>query len=607
MSKMHREGDSGSEEATTLLSRDVGGAFRLLLAANPLPMWVYDLETLGFLEVNDAAVAHYGYTRAEFLKRSIADIRPNEDRARLHQILAERKDAFGYSGTWRHRRADGTLIDVEVTSHILDWEGRPASLVVAHDVTETRRLQEELARRALYDEATGLANAALFLDRTADALERAKGSLCVGVVVVGLSGLDALSSMAGDAAADALVAEVARRLGSCCSENETLARLGGGRFAVLCETAERDGVLRLANSVAAALEGSLSVPDFGELRAAPAVGVALGDGGDLDAAALVHDATSAMRHAAERGQRSFLFANPALRRADLEAFETERALAGALGAGELHLFYQPVVDLHDGGVVACEALVRWDRPEVGLVGPDRFIPLAERSGLIVELGAWVIDHAIAEAATWPGRPAHRPRVGINLSARQLHDDRLVERFIGACGASGLSPASVCVELTESAFVATDDYGAYKSLAALREMGIEVAIDDFGTGYSALSYLTHLPVDVVKIDRGFVAGLGADRADALLVEAIITVAHGLGLRVVAEGVETPAQLQALCDLGCDAAQGYLLARPTPSEDLPGVLDAATRAASGRAMTGAAPRGGPKMSAVSMRRTFPPAAS
>ncbi len=584
--------------------RDPGGVFRLLLSANPLPMWIYDLETLRFVEVNDAAVAHYGYSRAEFLRMTIAEIRPEEDLPRLHRAVAERKDALRYSGTWCHRRSDGALLEVEVTSQLLDQEGRRAVLVVAHDVTETRRLQRELARRALYDDATGLANAALFVDRTAAALAREGDHGHVGVVVVGLSGLDAVAATAGDAAGDALVAEVARRLRGCCGARETLARLGGGRFALLCETSDRHGVLRLAGSVVAALEVPVAVAGLGELRAAPAVGVALGSDQDQDAAGIVRDATSAMRHAAERGGDSFVVANAELRRAALEAFETEQALAGALLAGQLHLLYQPVVDLHDGGVVACEALVRWERPGFGLVGPERFVPLAERSGLIVELGTWVIERAVAEAATWPGGSSHRPRVGINVAARQLHDERLVERITDACGAAGLSPAALCVELTESAFVATDDYGAYRALAALREMGVEVAIDDFGTGYSALSYLKHLPVDVVKIDRGFVAGLGTDRADALLVEAIVTVAHGLGLRVVAEGVETDAQLEVLRGLGCDAVQGYLLARPTPTGALPAVLDAASRAAGGQAARALAPRPRAPAPDPSRRRWQPP---
>ncbi|MDA8291221.1 MAG: EAL domain-containing protein [Actinomycetota bacterium] len=575
----------------------------MLLAANPLPMWVYDLETLRFVEVNEAAIAHYGYSRDEFLAMSISDIRPEEDRARLRQAIAERAGALQRSGTWRHRRADGTLLDVEVTSHALDWEGRPASLVVAHDVTETHRLQRELARRALYDDATGLANAALFVDRTAAALARAADRGHVGVVVVALSGLDAVAATAGDTAGDALVAEVARRLRACCRAQETLARLGGGRFAVLCVAGDRQGVLRLAESVVVALDEPVAVAGFGELRASPAVGVAVGDDHGQDAAGLVRDATSAMRHAAERGGDSFVVANAELRRAALEVFETEQALVGALRGGQLHLLYQPVVDLHGGEVVACEALVRWERPGIGLVGPDRFVPLAERNGLIGELGTWVIDHAVAEAASWPGRTRHRPRVGINLAARQLHDGRLVERFAAACAASGLSPTALCVELTESAFVATDDYRAYKSLAALRELGVEVAIDDFGTGYSALSYLKHLPLDVVKIDRGFVAGLGTDPADALLIEAIVTVAHGLDLRVVAEGVETRAQLEALRGLGCDAAQGYLLARPTATGALPAVLDAASRAAGGRTARVPAPRRGAPASDPSRRRWWP----
>ena len=569
MSELRRGSDAAGDEAMTFVSHSADGAFRLLLAANPLPMWVYDVETLRFVEVNEAAIAHYGYSRDEFLRMTIADIRPAADHARLRQTVAEREEELQYSGIWRHRRADGTLLEVEVTSHVLDWAGRPGSLVVAHDVTETRQLQRELARRELYDQATGLANAALFVDRAAAALARAEAHAHVGVVVVGLSGLDAVAATAGDTAGDALVAEVARRLRACCRAQETLARLGGGRFAVLCVTDDRHGVLRLAGSVIAALEEPVAVEGFGKLRAAPAVGVALGVGDDeeLDAAGLVRDATSAMRHAAERGGKSFVVANAELRRATLEAFETERALAEALRHGQLHLVYQPAVDLHNGEVVVCEALVRWERPGFGLVGPDRFIPLAERNGLIVELGAFVIEQAVAEAATWPGRTTHRPRVGINLAARQLHDERLVKRITDACDAAGLSPAALCVELTESAFVATDDYSAYQALAALREMGVEVAIDDFGTGYSTLSYLKHLPLDVVKIDRGFVAGLGTDRADTLLVKAIITVAHGLGLRVVAEGVETGDQFEMLRGLGCDAAQGYLVARPAAAGSLP----------------------------------------
>ena len=551
-----------------------GGAFRLLLAANPLPMWVYDLETLRFLEVNDAAVVHYGYSRDAFLAMTIADIRPAEDRARLRALVAERREILQSSGQWRHRRADGALIEVEVTSHLLDWEGRRAALAVVHDVTETNRLHDELARRALFDDATGLANAALFADRTAAALARAEPEgRQVGVLVVGLGALDTVASTAGDEAADAIVAATARCLRASCDPQDTLARLGGGRFAVLREADDDHAIVRLASSLASPLASPVAVPGWGELKGVPSVGVALAGVGLGDAASLVRDAASAMRHAAERGGGSFVVANLELRRAAVEAFETERALERAVARGELCLHYQPVVALESGEVVACEALVRWARPGHGLVGPDRFIPLAERNGLIIELGAFVIDRAIAEAASWPERMGGRPKVGINLSALQLRDERLVERFTAACAAAGLPLSSVCAELTESAFVATDDYGAYRALSALRGLGVEVAIDDFGTGYSALSYLKHLPVDVVKVDRGFVAGLGVDQADALLVDAMVRVAHGPGLKVVAEGIETPSQLDAVRGLGCDAAQGYLLAPPSPSAGLHAGLEQA----------------------------------
>lgn len=556
---------------------DPDGALQLLFAANPLPMWVYDLETLRFVEVNDAAIAQYGYTRDSFLSMLITDIFPTAECPHGRRAVSERKEALWKSGTWRHRRADGSFFDVEINSQLLVWAGRPAALVVAHDVTETRRLQAELTRQALFDEATGFASVALFADRVRAALAGWRHEdRQVGVIAIGLGALDIVASTAGDEAADAMVKATADRLRACCGAQETLARLGGGRFAILREARDEHAILALAGTILRALGEPVEVSGWGHLGCNAAVGVALASREAMNAASLVRDAGSAMRHAAERGGREFIVFNAELRRRALDDFETEQALGAAARLGQLHLCHQPVVDLAGGGVIACEALLRWERPGLGLVGPERFIPLAERSGLIVELGAWVIEHAIAEAAAWRERARVQPKVGINLSAHQLRDVDLVERFSSACAESGLQPSFVCVELTESALVANDDYSAYKILTALREMGIEVAIDDFGTGYSALSYLDHLPIDVVKIDRGFVAGLGVGQVDRLLVDAVIKVAHALDLRVVAEGVETELQLNALRELGCDAAQGYLLARPTIDAELPTALRQACEA-------------------------------
>ncbi len=566
------DGPSGRSDA-------MSDAFHQLLAASPLPMWVYDLETLRFLEVNDAAVTHYGYRRADFLAMSITEIRPEEDLDRLHAAVAGHWEATQYSGAWRHRRSDGTILEVEVVSHRLEWEGRPAVLVVARDLTDTRRLEAELKHRTHYDAPTGLANATLFADKVAAALARpAPDGAALGVVLVGLCALDAVVSTAGDPAAHAMVSATGERLAACCEGRALPAHLGGGRFAVLVEAPEPE-IMGLAGSVVAALSPPVAVTGWGELKCVPAVGIALAPASARDAADLIRDATSAMHHAAQRGGGHFVVFNAELRAAAVEAFETERALEAAIGLGELRLDYQPIVDLQSGETIGCESLVRWERPAVGLVGPDRFVPLAERSDLIVRLGAWVIEHALAEASTWPARVGARPRVSVNLSARQLGDSRLVARVAEACAAFGLPPSAVCAELTESAFVATDDYAAYRTLAGLRELGVEVAIDDFGTGYSSLAYVKHLPVDVVKIDRGFVAGLGTIAADTLLVDAVVRVAHGLDMRVVAEGVETEVQLDVLRGLGCDAAQGYLLAPPAPPERLGEMIDNARRVVAG----------------------------
>ena len=559
-----------SEESS--LSNNQNSTFRTQLLTSPLPTWVYSLATLAFLEVNDAAIAHYGYSRDQFLAMTIEDIRPPEDRERLLKSIASPRETLQYSGLWRHRRADGRLIDVEVTSHLLTWNDQPAALVVAHDVTEIHHLHAELTKRAHFDDVTGLASSTLFHDRVTQAVEHHRGDgAMTAVLVLALDGLEAVESTMGSHVTDAMAIATADRLRGVCSTSHIAARLGKSRFAILCEDRPEHEILSLARNVVSATTPLVPIPGHGDLKSVVSVGLAFADDETFDAASLIADATSAMRHAAERYGDHFVIFNKELRRDSRAAFETQQALAHASRHDELRLHYQPVVDFA-AGTSSCEALLRWDRPGAGLIGPDHFIPLAERSELIVEIGAWVIEQAIRDVAAWP--TSLRPtRVGINLSPRQLYDENLVERFVLSCAASGVSLSSVCVELTESAFVATDDYGAYRTLAKLRDLGVEVAIDDFGTGYSSLSYLKHLPFDVVKIDRTFVAGLGVDPTDALLVDAVIRVVHGLGSKVVAEGVETEIQLATLRELGCDAAQGYLLAQPVPSADLPSAMEAA----------------------------------
>lgn len=554
---------------TSSLSNAQNGTFRTQLLTSPLPTWVYSLETLAFLEVNDAAIAHYGYSHEQFLAMTIEDIRPSEDRERLHESIVTPRETLQYSGLWRHRRADGSLIDVEITSHLLTWDGQPAALVVAHDVTEIHHLHAELAKRAHFDDVTGLANATLFHDRVAAAIERLPSDGTVtALLVLALDGLEVVESTMGGRVAEAMVVATADRLRAVCSSGHTVARLSRERFGVMCEARPEHEILTLARNVVNATAPLVPVPGHGGVKSVVSVGLAFADSETIDAASLVADAMSAMRHASERYGDHFVVFNNELRRDTRAAFETQQALAIASRHDELRLHYQPVVDF-TAGTSGCEALLRWERPGVGLVGPDHFIALAERSELIVDIGAWVIERAISDVAAWP--ESVRPtRVGINLSPRQLYDENLVERFVTSCAASGISLSSVCVELTESAFVATDDYDAYRILAKLRDLGVEVAIDDFGTGYSSLSYLKHLPFDVVKIDRAFVAGLGVDPTDALLIDAVIRVVHGLGSKVIAEGVETDVQLATLRELGCDAAQGYLLAHPVPSDELPSAL-------------------------------------
>jgi diguanylate cyclase (GGDEF)-like protein/PAS domain S-box-containing protein len=549
--------------------------FRLLFSANPYPMWVHDRETLRFLEVNDAAVAHYGYTRDEFLTMTIGDVRPAEDVARLREALVAERASLEASPGRQHRLKDGRLIDVEITSHLIAFRGRPATLVVAQDVTARKALEAELAHQALHDPLTGLANRALFLDRLGHALARIDGrGGGLAVLFLDLDDFKYVNDSLGHRAGDRLLVEVAARLLAGLRPGDTVARLGGDEFTVLLEDlAEPEEARRVAERLADGLRPPFRL-DGRDVFVSASIGIA-GPSAGAQADDLLRLADVAMYEAKHRGKARYAvfdvgMDDRAWKRLDLEA-ELRRAIA----TDQLRVHYQPLLDLQSGRIVEVEALVRWEHPARGLLPPGEFIPLAEETGLIVPLGRRVLEEACRQVRIWQlAYPSDPPlAVAVNLSARQLMRPELVADIAAALRGADLGPSSLTLEVTETAAL-HDIVAMVGPLRALRERGMRLAIDDFGTGYSGLSYLRGCPVDALKIDRAYVAGLGVDPADTAMVRAVIAFARTLGLEVVAEGVENAIQLAELVGLGCDRGQGYFFARPLPAEKLADLLSTRT---------------------------------
>lgn len=717
-------------------------SFNELFQAHPIPMWVYDLETLAFLAVNTAAVVHYGYSEAEFLAMTIADLRPAEDLPRLYENLRGAPDRLEKSGAWRHVKKNGTLIDVEITSHPLAYRGRACRFLLSHDISERVQAQARIARLnrvyavlsginsaivrirdrdalfkeacrlatmeggfltacisladangatstivaqagqtlpsraalldhgwpaqraahnqlpvvcndieaeldlaalrgdllargvrslasfpllvgtrtvavltlladsvnvfdpdemkvlnelagdlafallffdreqqlsylALHDVLTDLPNRRLFQDRLAHLVHVSKHEQHVtAIVLINLDRFAQFNDALGRHAGDSLLAQVARRLDAALPEICNVSRIGGDTFALtIGELAHGEDA---ANFLQQHIFGTLDQPfelDGQEVRISTRAGLALypADGGDPET--LFKHAEVALKNAKASGQR-YLFYAPRMNAALAAKLALENALQDALEHKQFVVYYQPRVDLASGRIVSAEALIRWQHPVRGLVGPNDFIALAEETGLIRPIGAWVLDAVCAQQAAWIKSGAAIVPVAINLSAVQCANGELLHSVVQAMATHLVAPHQLEFELTETAVMNNPDEAA-RNLRAFRELGIGLSLDDFGTGYSSLAQLKRFAFDVVKIDRSFIAGVDSNAEDGAIAAAIIAMAHSLGLLVVAEGVETAAQLAFLQKLGCDQMQGYYFSRPLPAAGLEAMLRADKR--------------------------------
>jgi diguanylate cyclase (GGDEF)-like protein/PAS domain S-box-containing protein len=461
----------------------------------------------------------------------------------------------------RLRDAQGGWRIVESTASALPDGDRVRAIVInARDVTDRVALERELAHRANHDDLTGLPNRSCFTRTLRTALAEAGERRPVAVVYLDLDGFKAVNDSAGHAVGDALLAQAGRRLGEALRAGDVIARFGGDEFAAMLPAADPE----VAVGVAERLRRTVAAPyaiDGREIVIDASVGIALSTPG-VTAEDLLRYADIAMYRAKDAGRsRVELFA-PELQEALVRRVTVETELRHALDLGELEVHYQPVVDLDTGAVPRVEALVRWRTPDGCLRMPGDFIPVAEASGLVVPLGRHVLVTAVEQAARWQA-DGLRVGVTVNLSARQLDQPDVVLGVLDVLDRYDVDPGLLTLEVTESALLGSLDVSRHR-LAALRERGIAVALDDFGTGYSGLSYLRGLTVDVLKLDRDFVAGLGVEHERTVLVRTLISLARDLGLITIAEGVETPQQAALLRGMGCPWAQGYLFARPAPAD-------------------------------------------
>ncbi len=662
--------------------------YRTLFEGNPLPMWVYDFETLKFIAVNEAAVKHYGFSKDEFLQMTIAGIRPPEEIPTMMSTLAALHDR-DRNRIFRHKKKDGTPFDAEITSFEFVSAGRRARLVIAVDVTQ-RRLAEERLReneeryrllfernlagvfrsnlegrilevnesmarifgytrdellatsaqslyftteerqrvmarlrdqktlsnselrlrrkdgtpvwilenmslvesadiiegtmidisdrkaaqeqveyQAYHDVLTGLPNRLLFRDRITVALAHARRSRrAVAVMFLDLDQFKLVNDTLGHTIGDGLLQAAAERLVHCVRADDTVARMGGDEFTILVSDLTDT---RAASLVAQKVLDSVSKPidvEGHELFITTSIGISIFPDDGMDTETLLKNADRAMYRAKEAGRNNYQFATGASVEASGGRLSLERSLHHAFDRQEFVIHYQPMIEVDSHRVIGAEALIRWKHRELGLLGPDEFIPVAEECGLIFPIGEWVLRTACAQMRQWH-RAGHDLHIAVNLSARQFQQHDLTAMIERILEDTGLGARWLDIEITES----TAMHNAEMSLGImtrLKQMGVRLSIDDFGTGYSSLSYLKKFPIDTVKIDQNFVHDLTLSPNDGAIISAVISMARALKLHVVAEGVETEEQLEFLRKQHCETIQGFLYSRPLPAEEFEAIL-------------------------------------
>ncbi|MCX2896609.1 EAL domain-containing protein [Pseudomonas mandelii] len=527
------------------------------------------------IAANQAFCRVTGYEIGDMLGLSVVDLPCSRDARRHYNAIRQGLEQHGsWQGELVETRKNGELYPQWLQlSAVRDNRGNVSHIVgFFADLSARRESEERMRFLTHYDELTGLANRSLFRERLREAHQRVRqGGRSLALLHINLDRFKLLNDSLGHDIADELLQKMARRLVSALPEADTIARLSGDEFAVLFDSyANLSSLVRVATRLSAKLRLPLNI-DGHELVVNASMGISMLPDNAREISALVSQSNMAMQHAKHLGGNNFQFYTESLQASTLERLQLENQLRKAVDEKQLQVFYQPKLCLATGRLNAAEALVRWDHPDRGRVSPAEFIGLAEETGLIGPIGEFVLRQACWQACEWQRQGLEPIRVSVNLSVHQLRQGKLVSLVRQVLEETGLAPQYLELELTESQLLDSVEH-IISTFQQLRDLGVKLAIDDFGTGYSSLSYLKRIPVDYVKIDQAFIRGLGEGQMDAAITRAIIAMAHGLSLKVVAEGVERPEQLEFLKAERCDEVQGYLVSRPIEADGLADLLRA-----------------------------------
>lgn len=578
-----REAQIGLEDRVAQRTFELEEANQALSKSPPrLAATVFDAASEGIvifdpdyciLTVNQAFSRVSGYLPEDVIGRRVTDIASSRDARRHFQAIHQSLEQTGqWQGELVEARKNGELYPQWLQLNVvLDKAGKLSHIVgFFSDLSSRRAAEERMRYLAHFDELTGLANRSLFNERLREARERVRsGGRSLALLHINLDRFKLLNESLGHEIADQLLRHIARRLSNAMPEADTIARLSGDEFAVLFDGySNLSSLARVTSRLLGKLRVPLSVAGH-ELVISASVGISLLSDSAREVPALVSQANMAMQHAKHLGGNNFQFFTQSLQASTLEHLQLEIQLRRAIEEQQLQVFYQPKLCLRTGRLDSAEALVRWHHPQRGMVAPGEFIGLAEETGLISAIGEFVLRKACWQACEWQRQGMAPIRVSVNLSVHQLRQGKLVSLVRQVLEETGLAPQWLELELTESQLLDSVEH-IITTFQQLRDLGVKLAIDDFGTGYSSLSYLRRFPVDYVKIDRAFISGLGDGTEDAAIIQAIISMAHSLGLKVVAEGVENQSQLEFLRSHGCDEVQGYLISRPIEATAMAGIL-------------------------------------